>query len=114
MISNFIPLRNLIPWRRTILYIDQYENYLADEKFIAAGVPIRFKGVAANKEIVSPFCFVFCSFNKKYAPQVADVLTAMDILLSLKYGQKYEDFKQEANKILEGGFDVDEDENGEE
>ena len=99
MLSNFIVIRNLIPWRSTIMYIDT-PQYYADEKFITTGVRVHFKKEAINDEW--PFVLVFCSFNNKYTPQVAEVMKQMDKILMLQYKNKYLTFKECLSDILGG------------
>ena len=108
MLSNFIVIRNLIPWRSTIMYID-VPQYYADEKFLATGARVHFKREASHSDW--PFVLVFCSFNNKYTPQVAEVMNQLNNLLILKEGTEYLNFKEQLNKVLKGALEEKENEN---
>lgn len=106
MRSNYMILKNFNPWRKTIMYIDLKDVYLADGYFCDREIPVRFKKEGIDESDPSnPFCFIIISFRKKYSKEVAGVLDQLNKMIALKYGHRYELFKRKAGEIFEGWFE---------
>ena len=95
---NFICARNLIPWRRSIVYIDSKKYPLADNLFESAQVPIHHKFNGVHEDF--DFIIVFASYNKKYDNQILDIMRRLDYNLMITKGIEYLKFLQKANDIL--------------
>ena len=108
-LNNFIAVKNILPWRTTICYMDRRTPYpIGYEMLEGLPVRIRFRGEARNdKGEFSDFVFVLCSFNKKYNEDVDMVMERLDKYLVLTERDDYLRFKEYANNILEGALEYD-------
>lgn len=102
---NFMPIENKLPWRRTILFVDDKEHN-ASQKLNTANAPYCYKATAIPEDNSIPFVLVLVSFNKKYTEKIADGLLAADLLFTLKYGQEYLDHKSELNTMFPGAWEA--------
>lgn len=106
-LSNFIAVKNILPWRTTICYMDRRTPYPIGYEMLEE-LPVRFRYEARNDDgEFSDFIFVLCSFNKKYNDDVDMVMERLDKYLILTERDRYMQFKEYANDLFKGGLEYD-------